>query len=36
MSIRPVKRLVKAEPTTEGAGAHLRRALGFGNTTDFG
>lgn len=35
MSIRPVKRLVKAKPTREGAGVHLRRAFGFGNTSDF-
>ncbi len=35
MSIRPVKRLIKAKPTMEGAGVHLRRAFGFGNTTDF-
>jgi len=35
MSIRPVKRLVQAKPTLEGAGVHLRRAFGFGNTTDF-
>ena len=35
MSIRPVKRLIKSRPTTEGAGVHLRRAFGFGNTTDF-
>jgi quercetin 2,3-dioxygenase len=35
MSIRPVKRLVKAKPTLEGAGVHLRRAFGFGNTADF-
>ncbi|PWU02925.1 MAG: hypothetical protein C5B51_20105 [Terriglobia bacterium] len=35
MSIRPVKRLVKSRPTLEGAGVHLRRAFGFGNTTDF-
>jgi hypothetical protein len=34
-SIRPVKRLVKAKPTIEGAGVHLRRAFGFGNTSDF-
>jgi redox-sensitive bicupin YhaK (pirin superfamily) len=32
MSIRPVKRLVKAKPTLEGAGVHLRRAFGFGDT----
>src|SRR5437660_9073205 len=35
MSIRPVKRLVRAKPTLEGAGVHLRRAFGFGNTSDF-
>jgi hypothetical protein len=35
MSIRPVKRLVKSTPTLEGAGVHLRRAFGFGETTDF-
>ncbi len=35
MSIRPVKRLVKSKPTIEGAGVHLRRAFGFGNTSDF-
>jgi redox-sensitive bicupin YhaK (pirin superfamily) len=35
MSIRPVKRLATSKPTREGAGVHLRRAFGFGNTTDF-
>jgi len=35
MSIRPVKRLSQARPTMEGAGVHLHRAFGFGNTTDF-
>ncbi len=35
MSIRPGKRLIKSKPTTEGAGVHLRRAFGFGNTSDF-
>jgi quercetin 2,3-dioxygenase len=35
MSIRPVKRLIQAKPTLEGAGVHLRRAFGFGNTSDF-
>ena len=35
MSVRPVKRLVKSKPTLEGAGVHLRRAFGFGNTSDF-
>src|SRR5436309_14398236 len=35
MSIRPIKRLVKAKPTLEGAGVHLRRAFGFGATSDY-
>ena len=35
MSIRPIQRLAKAKPTIEGAGVHLRRAFGFGNTGDF-
>jgi hypothetical protein len=35
MSIRPIKRIVKAKPTLEGAGVHLQRAFGFGNTKDF-
>jgi redox-sensitive bicupin YhaK (pirin superfamily) len=35
MPTRSVKRLVKAKPTVEGAGVHLRRAFGFGNTSDF-
>ena len=35
MSIRPIKRLAKAKPTLEGAGVHLRRAFGFGATSDF-
>jgi len=35
MSIRPVKRIVESQPTLEGAGVHLRRAFGFGNTEDF-
>ena len=35
MSIRPVKRIVSATPHTEGAGVHLRRAFGFGDTTEF-
>ena len=34
MSIRPVQRLVRAKPAVEGAGVHLRRAFGFGNTAD--
>jgi len=35
MSVRPIKRTVEAKPTVEGAGVKLRRAFGFGNTTDF-
>lgn len=35
MSIRPVRRIVKAKPAIEGAGVRLRRAFGFGNTSDF-
>ncbi len=35
MSIRPVHKVIKSKPTMEGAGVHLRRAFGFGNTTDF-
>jgi redox-sensitive bicupin YhaK (pirin superfamily) len=35
MSIRAVSRTVEAVPTLEGAGVHLRRAFGFGNTKDF-
>jgi len=35
MSIRPVKRVIKSQPTIEGAGVRLRRAFGFGNTNDF-
>ncbi len=34
MSIRPVKRIVQAEPTVEGAGVKLRRAFGFGDTSE--
>ena len=35
MSIRAVKRAVQSKPTLEGAGVRLRRAFGFGNTTEF-
>ena len=35
MSIRPVKRIVEATPTLEGAGVKLRRAFGFGETEEF-
>jgi redox-sensitive bicupin YhaK (pirin superfamily) len=35
MSIRPIKRVIEAKPTVEGAGVKLRRAFGFGDTADF-
>src|SRR5436309_362395 len=35
MSVRPIKRVVQAQPHVEGAGVKLQRAFGFGNTTDF-
>src|SRR3974377_2248338 len=35
MGIRPIKRIIQAKPTLEGAGVHLRRAFGFGTTKDF-
>jgi redox-sensitive bicupin YhaK (pirin superfamily) len=35
MSIRPVKRISQSRPTQEGAGVNLRRAFGFGDTSDF-
>jgi len=35
MSIRPVKRIVQSKPAIEGAGVKLRRAFGFGETTEF-
>jgi redox-sensitive bicupin YhaK (pirin superfamily) len=35
MSIRPVKRIVTSQPTLEGAGVKLRRAFGFGATSEF-
>jgi redox-sensitive bicupin YhaK (pirin superfamily) len=35
MSIRPVKQITESKATFEGAGVKLRRAFGFGNTTDF-
>ncbi len=34
MSIRPVRRMIEAQPTVEGAGVKLRRAFGFGETDD--
>jgi redox-sensitive bicupin YhaK (pirin superfamily) len=35
VSIRPVRKVIEATPTVEGAGVKLRRAFGFGNTEDF-
>ena len=35
MSIRPVKQILQAQPTMEGAGVHLHRAFGFGKTSEF-
>jgi quercetin 2,3-dioxygenase len=35
MSIRPIKSISQSRPTMEGAGVKLRRAFGFGDTSDF-
>ena len=35
MSVRPVARVLESTPTMEGAGVKLRRAFGFGETTEF-
>lgn len=35
MSIRPIRRILEARPTIEGAGVRLRRAFGFGDTREF-
>jgi hypothetical protein len=35
VSIRPVKRVIESKPTLEGAGVRLRRAFGFGETSDY-
>jgi redox-sensitive bicupin YhaK (pirin superfamily) len=35
MSIRPVKQIIESTPHIEGAGVKLRRAFGFGDTTEF-
>jgi redox-sensitive bicupin YhaK (pirin superfamily) len=35
MSLRPVKTVTESRPTIEGAGVHLRRAFGFGETEPF-
>ncbi len=34
MSIRPIKSISQSKPTMEGAGVKLRRAFGFGDTTE--
>ena len=34
MSIRPVKKILKAQPTIEGAGVNLRRAIGLGDPSE--
>lgn len=34
MSVRPVRQLSHSQPTVEGAGVQLRRAFGFGHTSD--
>lgn len=35
MSLRPIRKLIQARPAIEGAGVHLHRGFGFGNTSDF-
>ena len=35
MSVRPVKSVTQSKPTIEGAGVHLRRAFGFGDTAEY-
>jgi redox-sensitive bicupin YhaK (pirin superfamily) len=35
MSLRPVKEVRQSKPTMEGAGVQLRRAFGFGSTSEF-
>jgi redox-sensitive bicupin YhaK (pirin superfamily) len=35
MSIRAVKKVIASKPTLEGAGVRLRRAFGFGETSDY-
>jgi redox-sensitive bicupin YhaK (pirin superfamily) len=34
MSIRPVRKILESQPTMEGAGVKLRRAFGFGDTSE--
>ena len=35
MSVRPIKKVLQATPTREGAGVKLQRAFGFGDTSEF-
>jgi len=35
VSLRPVKEIRQSQPTMEGAGVQLRRAFGFGSTSEF-
>src|SRR5579884_3374355 len=35
MAIRPVKTILRAQPTLEGAGVHLQRVFGFSATSEF-
>ena len=35
MSIRAIKNASESKPVVEGAGVHLRRAFGFGDTSDY-
>jgi redox-sensitive bicupin YhaK (pirin superfamily) len=35
MTIRQIQSITTSRPTLEGAGVHLRRAFGFGNTADY-
>src|SRR5512134_2284715 len=35
MSIRAIKSHTESQPAIEGAGVHLRRAFGFGSTSEF-
>ena len=35
MSVRPIRKVLQATPTREGAGVKLQRAFGFGDTSEF-
>ncbi|TAL36188.1 MAG: pirin family protein [Spirochaetes bacterium] len=35
MSIRKIRKIIKSRPVLEGAGVHLKRAIGFGEATMF-